>query len=73
MSKKEGGEWALSHFPREFSTLINQALTAYSGADEIAPPERNILRKFLDYSRREFIRLSTKHDKGNIYLRRSYS
>jgi streptomycin 3"-adenylyltransferase len=58
MSKKEGGEWAISHLPHEFSTLINQALMAYSGAGKVTRPERDILGKFVDYTRKEFRRMS---------------
>jgi streptomycin 3"-adenylyltransferase len=73
MSKKEGGEWALSCLPREFSTLIYQALTAYSGAGEVVRHEQNTLRKFVEYSRKEFRRLSAKQDNKNTYLKRSHS
>lgn len=59
MSKKEGGEWALSHLPREFSTLINQALMAYSDAGRVARPEQDTLRKFVDYARKDSRRMSS--------------
>lgn len=58
MSKKEGGEWALFHLPPKFSTLINRALAAYSGAGEVTSPEQKILKKFVDYTRKEFRRMS---------------
>jgi predicted nucleotidyltransferase len=58
MSKKEGGEWALFHLPPKFSTLVNRALAAYSGADEVTSPEQDMLRKFVDYTRKEFRRMS---------------
>ena len=32
LSKKEGGEWALSHIPREFHPLIREALREYAGS-----------------------------------------
>jgi predicted nucleotidyltransferase len=60
VSKKEGGAWALSHLPGEFADLLHQALAAYSGADKSARPETKTLRKFIDYSRKEFAHLSAK-------------
>jgi predicted nucleotidyltransferase len=70
MSKKEGGEWALSGLPREFSPLINQALTAYSSAGEAARPGEKILKKFVAYSRKELGRWSAKQDNKNTCLKR---
>jgi predicted nucleotidyltransferase len=60
LSKKEGGEWALSHLPLEFSGLINRALATYAGADVNTRLKTKSLREFYDYSRKEFARLSAK-------------
>ena len=36
LSKKEGGDWALSHLPPEYHPLISDALREYSGSADIA-------------------------------------
>jgi len=72
MSKKEGGEWALLHLPQKYTTLIEKALNAYSGAEDLVPPGLDVLTEFIDYAIKEFIYLASKTDAENIYFKRSY-
>jgi streptomycin 3"-adenylyltransferase len=53
MSKKEGGEWALSHLPTRFSGIIGQALAAYTAADEPPHPEAGDIKDFYEYAKKE--------------------
>jgi streptomycin 3"-adenylyltransferase len=72
MSKQEGGEWALSHLPPEYSTLIETALNAYSGAQPASPPSLDSLRKFIDYAVNELIFMAAKTDAEKLFFKRSY-
>jgi streptomycin 3"-adenylyltransferase len=58
LSKKEGGEWALSHLPPEFSKLINGALIDYQTGTTIYPPEAYSLKIFMNFTKKEIERLS---------------
>jgi len=49
VSKKEGGEWALEHFPILFTTIIKQALNVYSGEKAEEQIDRNELNSFIIY------------------------
>jgi streptomycin 3"-adenylyltransferase len=58
LSKKEGGEWALSHLPDDFSGLINAALIDYLRDVTIILPKESLLKSFIDFSKKEIVRLS---------------
>jgi hypothetical protein len=53
MSKKEGGEWALSHLPANFSGIIQSALDSYASPHANTRPETGVLKEFLDYAKKE--------------------
>jgi hypothetical protein len=72
MSKKEGGEWALQHLPLKYSTMIEQALAAYSGLNTIDPQGQDNLQEFIDYAIKEFIYLASRVDAENLFFKRSY-
>lgn len=72
MSKQEGGVWAIKNLPPKYSTLIETALAAYSGAKDVAPPPEDVLTEFIDYTIREFICLAAKADAENLFFKRSY-
>ena len=48
LSKKEGGEWALSHLPAEFHPLITDALREYAGSEE-AIYDKALARRYAGY------------------------
>jgi hypothetical protein len=72
MSKQEGGHWALRQLPQLYSGLIEKALNAYSGAEDVVPPSLDTLIEFIDYAIREFIYLASKTDAENLFFKRSY-
>lgn len=72
MSKKEGGEWALQQLPQQYTTLLEKALAAYSGTENIVPPSQDTLSEFIDYAIKEFIYLAAKTDAEQLFFRRSY-
>jgi hypothetical protein len=72
LSKKEGGEWALKNLPGLYTTLIEKALAAYSGADNVMPPVQDEPAGFIDYAIKEFIYLAAKTDAENIFFKGSY-
>jgi len=72
MSKQEGGTWALTHLPPKYTSLIERALNAYSGADTSFPPPQDTLTEFIDYAIKEFIYLAAKTDAENLFFKRSY-
>jgi predicted nucleotidyltransferase len=72
MSKLEGGQWAMSHLPSRYTSLIESALAAYCGADTPAPPSQDTLVEFIDYAIKEFIYLAAKTDAENLFFKRSY-
>jgi hypothetical protein len=72
LSKKEGGEWGQRNLPAEYANLIEQALAAYSGAQDITPPPDDVLSAFIDYAIKEFIFLAAKTDAENTFFKRSY-
>lgn len=45
-SKKEGGEWAISMLPLEFSQLVSQCLTQYGGEADPGKLDDMLLRSF---------------------------
>ena len=49
LSKKEGGEWALSKLPAEYSPLILDALREYSGNAEIVY-DRDLAGRYAEYA-----------------------
>lgn len=49
-SKKEGGEWALAHTPKEFSPIINAALKEYDQSGTSQPIDAGLLKRFASYS-----------------------
>jgi len=52
-SKKEGGEWALSNLPREFSPLISSALSCYTNTNVEEQPDTTGLSRFVEHVKRE--------------------
>lgn len=72
MSKQEGGEWALTHLPAKYTTLIEKALNAYSGTDTPDTPSLDALTEFVDYAVKEFIYLAAKTDAENLFFKGSY-
>jgi hypothetical protein len=72
MSKQEGGQWALHHLPQPYSGLIEKALNAYSGVQDVVPPSLDTLTEFTDYAIREFIFLASKTDAENLFFKRNY-
>ncbi|MBN1177355.1 MAG: DUF4111 domain-containing protein [Dehalococcoidales bacterium] len=61
MSKKEGGEWALTYLPAKFHDTISRALAIYIGAEDIEHPGDDILHDIVDYAREEIIQYLEKH------------
>ena len=59
MSKKEGGEWALSHLPAKFSGIIKQALDFYAGIDGATRPEAGAIKEFFDYAKKELQKITS--------------
>lgn len=43
LSKKDGGEWGLSHLPKKFHPLLSQALQCYSSREELTVPKEILL------------------------------
>ena len=72
MSKKEGGEWALHHLPPQHTALIEKALNAYSGVNDVEPPSQDTLMEFIDYAIKEFIYLASKTDAENLFFKKRY-
>jgi streptomycin 3"-adenylyltransferase len=72
LSKKEGGEWALKNLPPVYTALIEKALAAYSGVNDVTPPSQHELSDFIDYAIKDFIYLASKTDAENLFFKRSY-
>jgi hypothetical protein len=72
LSKKEGGEWGLKNLPVDYTNLIESALAAYSGVQDVDPPSWDALTAFIDYAIKEFIFLAAKTDAENTFFKRSY-
>ena len=72
LSKQEGGMWALQHVPNRYSTMIERALDAYSGAGMPPPGNSYPLLEFIDYAIKEFIYIASKTDAENLFFKRSY-
>ena len=49
-SKHEGGQWGLKNLPKEYSELIQQALSKYSGGKNVQEVEASTLKKFAIYA-----------------------
>ena len=58
MSKKEGGEWALSNLPGELFSLISRALAVYSSGNEDVLLDANTLKSFVGYAKTELSMLT---------------
>jgi hypothetical protein len=69
LSKKEGADWGLKNLPAGYTTLIESALAAYSGAKAANPPPQSILAGFIDYAIKEFICLAARADAENIFFK----
>ena len=49
LSKKEGGDWAISHLPSEYHSLISDALREYSGSADVAY-DKALARRYAEYA-----------------------
>jgi streptomycin 3"-adenylyltransferase len=55
LSKKEGGEWALTNLPDEFIPIISQALADYKNNRGTFRPDKAELYCFLEYASSEMV------------------
>ena len=49
LSKKEGGEWALTHLPSEYHPLIADAMHEYSGSADVAY-DQALAKRYAEYA-----------------------
>lgn len=52
-SKKEGGEWAITFLPEQYTDIIQSALKVYGGVNSVLEIEPKRLNDFADYMLRE--------------------
>lgn len=64
-SKKEGGKWAMEHLPKEYRSVIREALNEYAEKGSSKEVDTKLLKQFMEYTKGVISSALKRYDQVN--------